>query len=297
MIEIDDSLEKYDTMKQTITLLCFLFCCTSMYSQRLKTPTLSPYTKISQEVGLTEVILEYSRPSAKGRTVFGDLVPFDKMWRTGANASTKITITESAKIANNPLTAGTYAIYTIPGEDKWTVIIHANTKMRSIAGDAYKPENDVFRFEVKPRRVSDFVETFTFQFAELRSNAVNLELLWENTSVSIPIAFDVDKQIANQMKEFMKDPDAIPHRTYFEAAQYYINNNKSQAEALGFINSALKSSPENFRYGLLKSKIQARSGDIAAAMKTVNLAHGWAKKAKNSNYIEQTDIFRKSLIK
>ena len=282
-------------MKKTLLITGIILSASFSYSQRLKTPTLSPFSKISQQIGLTDITLEYSRPSAKGREVFGSLVPYDQIWRTGANASTKISITEPAKIGGMPIAAGTYALYTIPGKEKWTIIIHANTKMRSLAGDVYKQENDVFRFEVKSKNQTGYTESFTLQFADLGTNSLNLQLIWENTLVNIPIEVSVDEQIAAQMAEFLKTPETIPHRTYFEAAQYYLHNDRNLTEALTWINAALGKSPENPRYGLLKSKIEAKSGDISSALKTVNLAHSWAVDANNDNYIEQTDLYRKSL--
>lgn len=282
-------------MKKTLLIAGIMLSASFSYSQRLKTPTLSPLSKITQQIGLTDITLEYSRPSAKGREVFGSLVPYDQIWRTGANASTKITLTESAQIGGTPIAAGTYALYTIPGKEKWTIIIHANTKMRSLAGDVYKQENDVFRFEAKPKNQAGYTESFTLQFADLGTNSLNLQLTWENTLVNIPIKVSVDEKIAAQMAEFLKTPETIPHRTYFEAAQYYLHNDGDLKEALVWIDAALDKSPENPRYGLLKSKIEAKSGDIASAIKTVNLAHSWAVEANNDNYIEQTDLYLKSL--
>jgi len=283
-------------MKYTITFICIFLWSSFCHSQTLKTPTLSPFSKISQEIGLTEVSLEYSRPSAKGRIVFGGLVPYDKVWRTGANASTKITLIESAHIGGKSIQPGTYAVYTIPGKEVWTIIIHSNTKLRSLAGDAYNPADDVFRFDVKPQRINNYVETFTLQFSELQTNSFHLQLVWENTLVNIPIELEVDQKIEQQLTELMKNPDSIPHRTYFEAAQYYINNDKNLGQALTFINAALEKSPENFRYGLLKAKIQDKGGDSKAALITINDAYKWAKNAKNYNYIEQTELFRQSLL-
>lgn len=282
-------------MKKNIIFIGIILSTSFTYGQRLKTPTLSPFTKISQQIGLTEITLEYARPSAKGRAIFGTLVPYDKIWRTGANASTKITLTESAHIGGKQIDAGTYAIYTIPGKEKWTIIIHANTKMRSLAGDVYKQENDVFRFEAEPQQIENYIETFTLQFADLGTNSLNLQLLWEHTQVNIPFTVEVDQQIAAQMAEFLKTPETIPHRTYFEAAQYYLHNNRDLKEALTWIDAALVKSPENARYGLLKSKIQAKAGDTAGAMQTIDLANSWAVNAKNDNYIEQTELFRQSL--
>ena len=283
-------------MKYTITLIYIFLWSSFCFSQTLKTPTLSPFSKISQEIGLTEVSLEYSRPSAKGRIIFDGLVPYNKIWRTGANASTKITFIESVHIGGKSIQPGTYALFTIPGKEVWTIIIHSNIKLRSLAGDAYNQADDVFRFNVKPEKINHYVETFTLQFSELQTNSFYLQLIWENTLVNIPIEVEVDEKIEEQMTEFMKNPNNIPHRTYFEAAQYYLNNNKDLDEALIFIDAALEKSPENFRYGLLKAKIQNRDGDSQAALITINEAYSWAKNAKNENYIEQTELFRQSLL-
>ena len=193
-------------MKYSISVICLLVCFNLCYGQRLKTPTLSPFSKISQQVGLTEVTLQYSRPSAKGRVVFGELVPYDKVWRTGANRATRITFKEVAKIGGKKIQPGEYAIYTIPNQGYWTIIIHANTSLRSIAGGAYKPSNDVFRFELVPEKNNNYVETFTCQFSEVKTNSLMLDITWENTLISIPIEVEVDKKIESQMQVFMKNP-------------------------------------------------------------------------------------------
>ena len=282
-------------MKYTISFICLFLCFSICKIQRLKTPTLSPFSEISQEIGLTKISLEYSRPSAKGRKVFGNLVPYNTIWRTGANAATKITFKEVAKIGGKTIQPGEYAIYTIPGEDLWTIIIHSNTSLRSIAGGAYKPSNDVFRFEIVPKK-NNYIETFTCQFSQVKTNALILDIVWENTLISIPIEVEVDKKIESQMLHFMKTPDNIPHRTYFEAAQYYSNNNKDLNDALSFIDSALDKSPENFRYGLLKAKILAKMNNYKNALVVIKAANMWAKDKNNANYIEQTRLFWESLL-
>ena len=283
-------------MKQSIFVICFLLGFNLCHGQRLKTPTLSPYSKISQQVGLTELALQYSRPSAKGRIVFGELVPYNKVWRTGANAATRITFKEIAKIGGKTIQPGEYAIYTIPRENRWTIIIHANTSLRSIAGGAYKPSNDVFRFELVPEKNNNYVETFTCQFSEVKTNSLMLDITWENTLISIPIEVEVDKKIESQMQVFMKNPEKIPHRTYFEAAQYYSNNGKDLKDALNFIDSALNKSPENFRYGLLKAKILAKMNNYKEALVIIEAANNWAKNKNNANYIEQTKLFWDSIL-
>ena len=283
-------------MKSKLLFLALVFILSIGYGQGLDTPTLSPLSKTTQEFGLTSLSLEYSRPSARGRTVFGSLVPYNQIWRTGANASSKLTFQDPIIIAGTTVAPGSYAIYTIPGETQWTVIIHKNTSLRSLAGDAYNPENDVFRFSVTPRQTQEYIESFTMQFTGLKTDGVTLELSWENTVINIPIRQDVDLIIQEQLATLMLTPDDVPHRTYFEAAQYYYSNNKQLFEAMAYINAALEKSPENFRYGLLKAKIQDKAGAKEAAIKTINMANQWAKNANNANYIEQTELFKQSLL-
>lgn len=263
--------------------------------QELKVPTLSPISEITQEVGLTQVKLSYSRPSAKGRKVFGDLVPFNEVWRTGANASTKLTFTEDVKIEGNALKAGTYALYTIPGQTEWTVIIHTNTKHRSIAGDVYKPAEDAFRFKVKPGKTSNFVETFTIGFSDISTNSVSVYVAWENTRIKFKIDFDVDSQVDKQIAELTAAPAGMSHQNLFLAAEYYLHNNKDLSKADGWIGAAMEKSPKNARYGLLRAKILSKAGKSDEALKVVAEANAWATEAKNANYIEQTKDFWDSI--
>ena len=283
-------------MKHLLLIFCLVFGALSGFSQQLKTPTLSPLSNISQEIGLTEISISYARPSAKGRSIFGSLVPFDKIWRTAANGGTKITLNETSKIGGHSIEPGTYAVFTIPGKEEWTIIIHGNTKLRSLAGGAYQQKDDVFRFQVKSQKINPFTETFTIQFADLGSDSCTLQMLWENTLINIPVEVEVRNKIDSQMSVFLDTPEKIPHRTYFEAAQYHLINQKDQSQALEWIDAALEKSPENFRYGLLKSKIQHKKGASKQALLTIEKAIIWAKNAKNTNYMEQTKLFKTSLL-
>lgn len=283
-------------MRKIYYLALALFACSQLIAQNLSTPTLSPFSEIKQEVGLTEITLSYSRPSAKGRTVMGGLVPHGETWRTGANASTKLTFTEDVKLGGNELPAGTYALYTIPAEQEWTIIIHKKTNMRSIAGGRVKPENDAFRFTVKPISNPVGVETFTMQFTDITTNSCHLQLSWENTIIKFPIEVEVGSKIEAQMTELMKTPEKIPHRTYFRAAEYYLHNKVDLGQAQEWIDAALVKSENNFRYGLLKAKIYSAQGDEEKAISTVKMANEWATTAKNSNYIEQTRVYLASLV-
>ena len=237
-------------MKLTVAIAILTLCTQFGFGQNLKVPTLSPITEITQEAALTEVKLSYSRPSAKGRKIFGGLVPYDEIWRTGANASTKLTFEEDVKIERNSLKAGTYALYTIPGEKEWTMIIHTNTGHRALAGDVYKQEEDAFRFTVTPGKTANFVETFTIGFTDITSSTCRLALSWENTEVKFLIEFDVDARINEQIAELSKAPEGMSAQSYFLAAEYYLHNNKDMSKADEWILAALEKSPKNARFGL-----------------------------------------------
>lgn len=269
----------------------------STFGQDLKVPTLSPLTEVTQEVALTQVKLSYSRPSAKGRKVLGDLVPYNEIWRTGANASTKLTFTEDVKIAGNSLKAGTYALYSIPGEKEWTIIVHTNTKHRSLAGDVYKQAEDAFRFKAKPAKTSSYVETFTIEFGDFTTSSCNLVLSWENTQIRFPIEFDVDARVNEQIAKLVASPAGMSHQNYFLAAEYNLHNDKDLAKADEWILAAIEKSPKNARYGLLRAKILAKAGKRFEALKVIAEANAWAKESKNANYIEQTQIFWDSIKK
>ena len=281
------------------SFLVSLFLCALVsfgYSQsnnNLRVPTLSPRSIIEQEVGLTRVNLNYARPSAKGRKIFGGLVPFGEIWRTGANSATRLTFTEDVMIAGNPLKAGTYALYTIPGKDEWTIIIHSNTKMRSIQG-RYKQEDDVFRFNVKPQMYNEHVETFTIGFADIKTASVNIELTWEKTSVKFPVIFNINDRIDKQISDLTAAGKMSPFNL-FRAAEYYFQNGRDLDKALNWIDSSIEKSPKNFRFGLMKAKIEHKMGKKSQALKTIEMANGWAKERNNANYIKQTQDFWDSI--
>jgi hypothetical protein len=282
-------------MRLLASAFLLVFLVAASFAQRLNVPTLSPQAEVTQEVALSEVKLSYARPSAKGRKVFGGLVPFGEIWRTGANASTKLTFKEDVKVGGNPLKPGTYALYTIPGEAEWTIIIHSNLTLRALAGDVYKPSEDVFRFKARSEKTRHFVETFTIDFANISTNSVDVVLSWENTRVSFPIEFDVDGNVDRQIAELLKDPADAAHFNYFLAAEFYFHNDRDLTKAVGWIATALEKSPKNPRYGLLHAKILSKQGKKADALRVIAEANAWAKESNNANYVEQTQLFWDSI--
>jgi hypothetical protein len=265
-------------MKKLLTLsLSVLFFLTA--SAQIKSPQPSPSSKTTQTVGLTDITLDYSRPSAKGRKVFGGLVPFGEVWRTGANASTKVTFSENVKIAGNELPKGTYAIYTIPNEKEWTIIIHKNTT--HWGSDEYKQEEDAFRFNVKPVSSNIAVESYTMQVDNLKNASCEISIAWENTIVSIPVMLTTDDAMVSSIKRAMDGPSASD---FYASARYYHEENKDPKQALEWVNKSLEKGGDKFWIMRLKALLQAKTGDYSGAINTAEKSSELAKKEGNNDY-------------
>ena len=199
---------------RTASLLMLISFFSLSLSAQIRTPQPSPTTSFEQAIGLSSISMEYSRPGVKGRTVFGDLVPYGKIWRTGANASTKITFSDSVMLAGNKVEAGTYALYTIPGEKEWTVMLYNDLGLGgNVAG--YDEENEYLRFTVKPQGFPMKVESMTFMVQNLTTNSGVLVLVWEETMVPMSIEVEVDAPVMKQISQVMAGPSA---NDYFRAA-------------------------------------------------------------------------------
>ena len=281
-------------MKYLFGILLTLILCLPTEAQSLKVPTLSPRSELIQEVGLTEVKISYSRPSAKGRKIWNGLVPYGEIWRTGANAATTITFSETVSIGNKAVPAGTYALYTIPALDIWTIILHKNTSMRSLEGN-YNPDDDLMRMGIMESNSLLFVETFTIDIDDITSNSFNIKLAWADKLVRIPVKLDVDNQVALQMKDLADQKDGISHRDYFKAAEYNLHNDKNLSQAHAYIVNAMNQDKDNPRYGLLKGKIESKMGNDPVAKNTLMAAAKWAEKQNNANYVKQIEVYMKSM--
>ena len=188
-------------MKKLFTLLLSLFS-TGLFAQ-IETPAGSPTFEVSGQIALADVSVTYSRPSAKGRKVFGDLVPFGELWRTGANAATKFSITGEMEFEGYLVPAGEYALYTIPGEKFWTVIISKNTSWWGV--DGYDQSQDLMRFDVPAKSTSSHYETFTISFSDFTNQSANLNLKWEKTKITIHMVMEVDQVVMAQIQEKLID--------------------------------------------------------------------------------------------
>ncbi len=261
-------------------LACSLFFTPAVNAQ-IAMPQPSPSATVTQKVGLTDVTLSYSRPNARGRKVFGDLLPYGKLWRTGANAATKLTFSEEITVNGNKIPAGEYSLFTIPGPDEWTVMINKNAK--ATAND-YKESEDAARFKVKPTKTAAPYETFTIDFSDLTTNAANMNIKWENTKVVLKLETDVDSKVMAQIKEKVIDnPDAKPQDMY-SAAIYYMENNKDLNQALTWMNKSTEKEPQFWQLHQ-KARLQAKLKDYKNAEATARKSIELAKTAKNDDYV------------
>lgn len=267
------------SIKLILVLFVLVTLGENLQAQGLKMPQPSTSQTVSQAFGLGKIDLTYSRPSTKGRKIFGALEPFDKVWRTGANSATVIKFSESIKIEGKDLPAGEYALFTIPGKTEWTIIFNKGTK--EWGAYTYSEANDVLRVKVKPITLKDKVETFTIQFANISDTNADLQLSWENTLVNVKLTTSVDERVMASIAEAMKG-DKKP---YFQSAIYYYSNGKDLNTALTWINEAEKQMTDAPWVKLWKAKIQLKLGDKAGAAKTAQEGVEIATKIKNEEYI------------
>lgn len=258
-------------------ILCFAVLFAD--AQTIKTPQPSPGQTIRQDFGISSVELNYSRPGIKGRKIFGDLVPYGKVWRTGANSATRIKFADDVTIGGQALKAGEYAIYTIPGENEWQVIINKGSENW---GTIYKQEDDILRINVVPEKLDEPVETFTMQFANVKSNSTDLQLMWDKTLVSVPIATDVDKKVMAQINNAMNKDS----RPYFQAAMYYMETGRDLTQALEWFNKAIEQNPNAFWVYHQKANALAKLGKKAEAKTTAQKSMELAKTANNDDYVK-----------
>ncbi len=265
-------------------LITLLFVLTSLtFQAQIKTPQPSPTTKVEQKVGLTDVTLDYSRPSIRGRTIYGDLVPFNKIWRTGANQRTKINFSTDVTLNGKELKTGTYAIFTIPNKDSWEIILYTD----SSGGGAPRELDEskvALRFTSNTQAMPYSMETFTMGFGDLADGKSGmLNIMWEKTKVGIKIEVPTDEIAMKSIKKVLAGPSA---NDYFGAASYYSATGKDSKKALEWVNKAVEMNPEAFWMTRQKSLIQAKLGDKKGAIATANISLEVAKKAGNDDYVK-----------
>ena len=238
---------------------------------KIEFPQASPPATLKQRVGLTDITIEYSRPSVRGRVIFGALVPYGKVWRTGANTATKISFSAPVKLNGTPIAAGTYELFTIPGQNEWTIIIHQDTS--EWGAYTYDAKNDIARFTAKPTVFATSLESMTFGFNDLRDASATLDLTWATTRVPISVEVDTVATLLPQIKAALAAEGKKP---YFPAAMFYYENNLDLKQAVEWMDAAIALQPKAYyivyRKGLILAKMGDKAGAIAAAQASIALA-------------------------
>ncbi len=248
-------------------------------------PNPSSTQTIIQELGLGKVSVTYSRPSVKGRKIFGGLVPFGEVWRTGANSATAITFSEDAIIEGNEVPAGAYELFCIPEKDEWTIIL--NKAVGQWGAFTYDQSKDVIRFKVKAGTVPQKQEAFTVQFTNPTSKSSELNLVWDHTSATIQLKSNDDEKILANIDRLM-ETKPVSNLIYFNAVQYYYFNNKDSDKALVMIAGAEEAFPARASYKLFKSRFMLRKGDKAGARTAAETGIRLATEGHDNEYLRLT---------
>lgn len=268
-------------MKKVFSTFLFCACFTISGFSQVRMPAPSPTQFIRQNFGLSSIELTYSRPGLKGRNVFGTVVQYDSLWRTGANSATKIKFNDPVEILGHNVDTGSYAIYTIPHKNgEWTFILNRGFDNEGASG--YKESEDVFREKIKSSKTTNKVETFTMQFSDIKPESCVLSIMWDNVVVNVPIKENIKDKIRAQLEEALSS-DKKP---YWQAAQFYYEYDNNKPKALEMINSAIaQNANPPFYMVYYKAKIQKDMGDKKGALASAHQSIELAKEAGNSDYV------------
>jgi len=266
-----------------LLFIAFVFVISMNVNAQIETPQPSPFSKVEQKVGLTDVTLEYSRPGVKERTIYGDLVPYGKLWRTGANARTKISFSTSVTVDGQKLDAGSYSIFTIPNAESWDVIFYNDGKAFGTPKEL-DAQYVAAKATIKTYAMEYNVESFTMGFGNLSNNGASLDFIWEKTYLTLPFEVPTDKAVSAAIDKVMNGPDA---NDYYTAAVYYSNSGKDINQAKTWMEKAMAMS-ETPRFWQLRqqSLIYAKAGDKKAAIATAKKSLEASEKAGNADYVK-----------
>ncbi len=262
-----------------IPIISVLVFATGLLAQdpKVQLPQQSPLGTIKQNVGITDIEIVYSRPGVKGREIFGKMIPFGAVWRTGANPSTKVTFSTPVKLNGTEIPAGSYALYTIPGESEWTIIIYKDSSLWGAYG--YDQKNDLARIKTTPVKLSESVETFTIEINDIRNESATLNLSWEKTRVPVKMEFAALAKAFAQLESAMASPGEKTGGFYYNALDFCISNNMELPKALVWANEAVVKQPKSMWIIQEKAYIQSKLGDKAGAIETAKRAAEVAKAA------------------
>lgn len=269
--------------------ICFfaIFLYHALVVSQITHPKASPLAYIEQEVGLTKISATYSRPAVRGRQVFGGLVPYGRIWRVGANESTKIMVDTDVSVMGNILPKGTYAIYAFPEEGEWQIAFHANITHWGDGRKNYNAEEDVFRVNVIPQAVEAHQENFLIAFDSITHTSLNLNLLWANTKVTLPINVDTDAQMELEIAEQLKENPTA--QTYYEAGRYLQEQRKDLKRALGYLHKALELGGDTYYFFRVKSLIEAELGNYKAAISSAKKSLAIAADLEKDEFVRMNE--------
>jgi hypothetical protein len=273
---------KTKIVKNVLFISVLLLTFTVAAQAQIKMPQASPSSSVSQQVGLTTIDLNYSRPSKRERKIFGELVPYGSIWRTGANNPTTLQFDTPFKVEGKSLPAGKYAIYAIPEKKEWTIIFSKKTDNWGAMG--YDEKDDAVRFTVPTTRTKNTVETMKVSFQDITDTGSTVEIAWDNTAARFRVETEVDPIVMKQIKEMLIDKDSDNPMLYFQAANYYFSNNKDLKTAMEWIEKSVEGDPRYYTVHL-KAKIEAALGMKADAISTAQQSMEMAREANNPDYI------------
>ena len=267
-------------MKKWIFILAVIIYPSIQASAQVHIPAPSSTQTIKQDFGMGSIELTYSRPNARGRKIYGSLVPWNKIWRTGANAATRIVFKDAVEIGGKKIDSGTYVMYTIPGIDNWQIIL--NRGINNWGTDGYKDADDVCRFMIQPVKLKNKLETFTMQFEDIKAESCELHIMWQKTDVVIPISTNIKEKLRAQIDAAM----LTDKKPYWQAAQFYNEYDKNLSRALENCTKAIEGNDKAYWIWIYKAKIQKEMGDDAGAMVSSKKSLEMARDAKNDDYVK-----------
>jgi hypothetical protein len=257
-----------------------LFLSVSLHAEekKIEFPSASQHSVVKQRVGLTDIEIDYSRPNKNDREIFGGLVPYGKLWRTGANAVTSIKFSKPVTFGGKEIPAGEYALFTIPTANEWTIIVSKDAKVQSAAD--YKQENDAARITAKPESIPNTIETFTIGLGDVKGASATLNFLWDKTRVPVKLTTNDVEQVSKELETVGSAGTPLDPRTAYQAAAFYYDNNKDTNQAARWIDQALEKNPDAYFMHYKKAQIQARLGNKKEAMASAQKAIDILKKSK-----------------
>lgn len=264
-----------------ILFICALFLGgVSVMDAQIHVPAASPGSTVKQTVGLVDVTVEYSRPGIKGRTIFGDLVPYDKVWRLGANSATKITFSGDVTVEGAEVKGGAYALLAKPSRSSWELMLYP---YESGNWSSYLEKDAAATVSVESVQMSETVDNFLIAFDGLKNDGAVLLIMWEKTVVPVSIEVNTSDAVEANIEKVMSGPSA---GDYFAAASYYASEGKNLKQALTWMDKSIEMGNERFWVLRAKSLIQAKLGDKSGAIATAKKSLEMAKEAGNDDYIK-----------